>query len=618
MQASADRARAAAALGVGVGLRAPHYRQFLDQRPRAGWLEVHSENYLDAGGWDWHVLEQLRRDYPVSLHGVGLGLGSARGFSDEHLARVRALVERVEPVLVSEHLCWGAVADRQLNDLLPLVLDHSALALMCARVDQLQQALGRQVLLENVSTYVRFHTDAMSEAEFLAALAARTGCGLLLDINNLYVNQCNHGEDALAAMLAIPPGVVGEMHLAGHLVTPQAVIDHHGDRVAEPVWRLYEAALQRFGAVPTLIEWDTDLPALNVLLAEADRAAALHVRAAAPARSSATSAVVPAVVAAAPARSSATPAAVPAVVAAAPARSSATPAAVPAAVAAPPATAALPPTALALPAMPAGSAADVKAGDGDSGLADAQQLFAAGLLDDGLSGQVLAQFKSADSEHRFALYRGNQSATWYKTLAATYPVVLALVGEEFFGGLARAYGRAQPSDNPDLNHFGARFAAFLRDFPHAAQLPYLPDLAALEWALHRAHYAPQADGLSAAQLAAIAPDQIEETTFRLHPAVQLLASEWAVVPLWLAHQPGSGVAFPEEMAAPSQALVARPQWQPVLLPLDAATHAALQVLAQGGTFGAALDAAFELDGAFEVAAALQQWLAQAMLLADEI
>jgi uncharacterized protein (UPF0276 family) len=555
MTVPADMARA---LGVGVGLRAPHYRQFLDQRPRAGWLEVHTENYLDQGGWDWHVLEQLRRDYPVSLHGVGLGLGSARGFSEEHLARVRALVRRVQPALVSEHLCWGAVTDRQLNDLLPLVLDEAALALMCARVDRLQEVLGRQVLLENVSTYVRFHADAMSEAEFLAALASRTGCGLLLDINNLYVNQCNHGEDALAAMAAIQPGMVGEMHLAGHLVTPQAVIDHHGDRVAEPVWRLYEAALQRFGAVPTLIEWDTDVPPLDVLLAEADKASALHARAAAPAIATALTRAV--------------------------GRSAS-----------------------------GGDIAPVAAAGGQA-LADGQQLFAGALLDDALTAQVLAQFKSDHSEHRLALYRGNQSANWHKTLAAAYPVVLALVGEEFFGGLARAYGRAQPSDNPDLNHFGACFAAFLRDFPHVAELPYLPDLAVLEWALHRAHYAPAAHGLSAEQLAAIAPDEIEQTSFRLHPAVQLLASEWAVVPLWLAHQPDSGVAFPAEMQAPSHALVARPQWQPVLLPLDAANHAALQVLAQGGTFGAALDAAFELDEAFDVSAALRQWLAQSVLV----
>jgi uncharacterized protein (UPF0276 family) len=533
-------------LGVGVGLRAPHYRQFLARRPKVGWLEVHSENYLDQAGWDWHVLEQLRRDYPVSLHGVGLGLGSARGFSEAHLARVRDLVARVQPVLVSEHLSWGAVGDRQLNDLLPMTLDRAALDLLSTRVERMQEVLGRQVLLENVSTYVRFHADAMSEAEFLAALAARTGCGLLLDINNLYVNQCNHGEDALAAMAAIAPGMVGEMHLAGHLVTPQAVIDHHGDRVAQPVWQLYEAALRRFGAVPTLIEWDTDIPALEVLLAEADQAALLHA-------------------AAAP-----------------------------------------------VPAFQAPRLAWTC--EGAAALTQSQQRFAGALFDAALAPQALAQFASDHGEHRFALYRGNQTANWRKTLAAAYPVVLALVGEEFFGGLARAYGHALPSDNPDLNVFGARFAAFLRDFPHVAQFPYLPDLARLEWALHRAHYAPAADGLSAAQLAAIAPEQIENTRFRLHPAVQLLASDWAVAPLWLAHQPDSGVAFPEDMAVAGQALVARPQWQPLVLPLSAAGHAALLVLSEGGTFGAALDAAFERDEDFDMAANLQGWLAHAVLV----
>lgn len=226
-------------LGVGVGLRAPDYRQFLEQRPDVGWLEVHTENYLDRAGRDWHVLQQLRRDYPVSLHGVGLGLGSARGFAPDHLQRVRELVRAIEPALVSEHLSWGAVGDRQLNDLLPLTLDQAALDLLCARVDQVQDTLQRQLLLENVSTYARFEADAMTEAQFMAALAARTGCALLLDINNLYVNQCNHGEDALAALEAIAPGTVGELHLGGHLVTPQAVIDHHGAAVAEPVWRLY-------------------------------------------------------------------------------------------------------------------------------------------------------------------------------------------------------------------------------------------------------------------------------------------------------------------------------------------------------------------------------------------
>lgn len=551
-----------AALGVGVGLRAPHYRQFLEQRPRVGWLEVHSENYLDAGGWDWYVLERLRADYPVSLHGVGLGLGSARGFSEAHLQRVGALVRRLQPALVSEHLCWGAVAGRQLHDLLPLVLDEAALALMAARVARVQEALGRQLLLENVSTYVRFRADAMSEAEFLAALAARTGCGVLLDVNNLYVNQCNHGEDALAALAAIAPGMVGEIHLAGHLATPQAVIDHHGDRVAAPVWRLYEAALQRFGAVPTLIEWDTDIPALDVLLAEAGKAEVLHARAPTPMAAGVRE-----------------------------------------------------------PEPACAAAAVSPAAEQELALAAGQQLFAGALFDAALTGQALAQCRTPQAEQRYALYRGNQTETWRKTLAAAFPVLLALVGEEFFGGLARAYGRAQPTDNPDLNHFGAGFAVFLRTFPHVAHLPYLPDMAMLEWALHRAHYAPAASAasvVSAEVLAALTADQVEAATFGLHPAAQLLASPYAVAPLWQAHQPGSGVDFPEAMAVASHALVARPQWTPVLAPLSAAAHAALQALARGHHFGAALDAAFELDEDFDVAASLQQWLTLGVLVASGV
>ena len=260
---------------VGVGLRAPHYRAFLDERPRIGWLEVHSENVLSRSGRDWEVLRTLRRDYPVSLHGVGLGLGSAQGFSLDHLERLRLLAEQVEPFLISEHLCWGALHGRQLNDLLPLVLDEAALDLLAERVCRVQDALKRQLLVENVSTYVRFRLDTMSEAEFLAALARRSGCAILLDVNNLYVNQRNHGEDALAAIAALPRGAVGEIHLGGHLDLGDVVIDHHGAAIAEPVWTLYRAALERFGRVPTLVEWDSEIPALEVLLAQAGRAQAV-------------------------------------------------------------------------------------------------------------------------------------------------------------------------------------------------------------------------------------------------------------------------------------------------------------------------------------------------------
>ena len=259
--------------GAGIGLRTRHYRDFLDSRPGVGWLEVHSENYFGAGGFDLHVLERVRRDYPVSLHGVGLGLGSVGGWSEAHLDKLARLVERIQPAFVSEHLSWNAVDGRSFNDLLPLPHTREALLLVRERVERAQERLGRRLLVENVSAYIDGGGE-MSEGELLAELARRTGCGLLLDVNNLYVNQVNHGGGALETMQAIPRNLVEEIHLAGHLVTADGLIDHHGNRVAAPVWQLYEAALERFGGVPTLIEWDTDLPELGVLLDEAAKAAA--------------------------------------------------------------------------------------------------------------------------------------------------------------------------------------------------------------------------------------------------------------------------------------------------------------------------------------------------------
>ncbi|MFX1763285.1 DUF692 domain-containing protein [Paraburkholderia sp. A1RI-2L] len=261
--------RTSEAQGVGIGLRHAHYGAFMEAPPPVCWVEVHSENYFGDGGYDLHVLETVRRDAPVSLHGVGLGLGSAARLDDTHLARLKRLVERIEPALVSEHLCWGAMPHAALHDLLPMPLTQASLDHLCARVARMQDTLRRRVLIENVSTYVRFRDDTLGEMTFLAELARRTGCGVLLDVNNLYVNQCNHGEDALAAMAALPREAVGELHLAGHRVTEAAVIDDHGSRVAPEVWTLYEAALRRFGAVPALIEWDTGVPPLDVLLDEA-------------------------------------------------------------------------------------------------------------------------------------------------------------------------------------------------------------------------------------------------------------------------------------------------------------------------------------------------------------
>ena len=262
---------------AGVGLRFQHHQAVLDTRPEVAWLEVHTENYM-GGGTPLAYLESIRRDYPISLHGIGLSLGSAEGLDAAHLQRVRRVVERFEPGLVSEHLSWSLIGGTYLSDLLPLPMTDEALDVVRRHVDQTQAFLQRRILIENPSTYLRFAHSTIPEWEFLAAVAQRTGCGILCDVNNIYVSACNHGWDASAYLAALPAPAIGEIHLAGHAVRQLdngkvLRIDDHGSRVPAPVWALYAEALARFGPVSTLIEWDTDIPPLEVLLAEAAEAA---------------------------------------------------------------------------------------------------------------------------------------------------------------------------------------------------------------------------------------------------------------------------------------------------------------------------------------------------------
>ena len=254
---------------AGIGLRAPHVARVVSERPPLGWLEVHSENYFVDGGPALAVLERLRADYPIALHGVGLSLGSADALDASHLARLRRLAARIEPAAISEHLSWGRIGGRHLNDLLPLPFTEEALALCCDRIDAVQSALGRPLLVENVSAYLRFGCDAMAEWEFVAAVIARAGCGLLFDVNNVYVNAINHGFDPQSYLAAMPGAAIAEIHLAGFDDRGPCLIDTHGARVAAPVWALYRAAIERFGPKPTLIEWDTDVPELEILAGEA-------------------------------------------------------------------------------------------------------------------------------------------------------------------------------------------------------------------------------------------------------------------------------------------------------------------------------------------------------------
>jgi hypothetical protein len=248
---------------AGIGLRAAHYHELLDQRPALGFLEVHSENYFGEGGAPLYYLERLREHYALSLHGVGLSLGSADALNRDHLRRIRRLIERFEPALVSEHLSWSSIDGVYLNDLLPLPYTEEALAHFSTRVSEAQDLLGRELLIENPSSYLEYRESTIPEWEFLAEVARRSGCGLLLDVNNVYVS-CTP---------------VREIHLAGYCVNRypegELLIDSHNAPVSEPVWALFGHALRRLGPRPTLIEWDTDLPPLAELIGQAQRADAL-------------------------------------------------------------------------------------------------------------------------------------------------------------------------------------------------------------------------------------------------------------------------------------------------------------------------------------------------------
>ncbi|WP_338847040.1 DUF692 family multinuclear iron-containing protein [Massilia sp. W12] len=537
-------------LGFGIALKTGHYRHFLQEKPRADWLEAHSENYLASGGYDVHVLERLRADYPISLHGIGLGLGSARGYSLDHLHQLAQLEARIQPALMSDHLCWGALADRNLNDLLPISYTKPMLDLICERVAQAQDILKRRILLENVSAYVRY-PDACSEAMFLAEVVRRTGCGVLLDVNNLYVNQRNHGEDPHAAIAALPLGSVGEIHLAGHFVRDDVVIDDHGSAVIDPVWDLYRAALARFGPVSSMIEWDTNVPELEVLLAQADLArshAAEVLRVSGAGASSA----------------------------------------------------------------PELAPADIAAQQQRFGLALFQHDQGT-LADDFRMPPENENFSAEDlRRRRFAVYRGNLHGHWKLALGLMYPVLKKLLGDTFFTGLTREYGAAALSQSPDLNQFGLRFPHFVQECELLRDYPYMPDLARLESALHQGYYAADGAPLDPAVLAQVQPEQLDHMHFQLQPACCLLRSDWPVFKIWQAHQQEPVEDFSTD-PEPCHVLIVRPQWFCRILSLTPASYAALQALQDGQSLGQALDLALEIDEDYPFVTELQQWLQYGVL-----
>jgi len=262
--------------GCGIGLRKEHFDAISESNPALAFLEAISENFMVDGGRPRHAIERMRRDYPVALHGVSMSLGSAEPLDRAYLARLKALADRIEPAVISDHLCWTGLGGHNSHDLLPLPLTEEAVRTTSRKIAEAQEFLGRRILVENISSYLEFPGSGMTEGDFLAEVVERADCGILLDVNNLYVNARNHGLDPRRFLDRIPAERVTQIHLAGHEDHGDFVIDTHDHPVTDPVWSLYRDALERCGRVPTLIEWDANVPGLEVLLAEARRAEAIQ------------------------------------------------------------------------------------------------------------------------------------------------------------------------------------------------------------------------------------------------------------------------------------------------------------------------------------------------------
>lgn len=264
--------------GCGVGLRFQHIDRIVDEKPRIPWLEILTDNYLLPGSVQQDYLFEVAEHYPLTFHGVGMSLGSTDPLDAEYFARIKALQERVNPAWISDHLCWTSVHGRVTHDLIPLPYTDETVRHAAARIRQAQDMLGRALVIENVSSYLQYKQSVMSEWEFFTAVAEEADCNMLLDVNNIYVSACNHDFDPLAYLDAIPPQRVQEIHLAGYEDRGTHLLDTHGYPVTEPVWALYAEAVRRVGQVPTLIEWDNDVPELERLLAEADKAHEVQAR----------------------------------------------------------------------------------------------------------------------------------------------------------------------------------------------------------------------------------------------------------------------------------------------------------------------------------------------------
>jgi uncharacterized protein len=524
---------------VGAGFKPAHGAEILAARPDIGFFEIHAENYMNAGGPNRRLLAEIRELFPISVHGVGLSLGSTEKLDRDLLARLKDVVEFAAPALVSEHLAWSGFSGRAFPDLLPLPYDDAALARVAGKIAMVQDSLRRPILIENPATYLRFSGDFLSETQFLAELCARTGCGLLLDVNNVFVSAVNHRFDARKYLDAFPFRHVGEIHLAGHAQARDAngafLIDDHGGPVSEDVWALYREAIAAAGPRPTLIEWDNNVPDWAELLAETTKARAILCMDRVPPLSS----------------------------------------------------------------RPGGEGW----GDGRKNGARSddfwQSAFASALQDP--AAPVPALFTPCDTAARFAVYRNNCAVAAIESLKAQFPTVPRLVGDEAFRGAARAFAQEFPPASPVLAEYGEEFPDFLAGLLErqgVAEVPYLPDVARLDWAVLQVLHARETEPFSLARLAEFDAADIGAARIKLHPALRLVASDWPL----LALRDAQGGAIDDWRGG--TILVLRANAEADLIALAPGAAAFLSACGAGAPLGEAAAAGETADPAFDFGQAL--------------
>lgn len=518
-------------LGCGVGLRAEHYNHILSEKPKVDWFEAITENFMDSGGRPIQILAEIRKHYPILLHGVSLSIGSADPLDEKYLSRLKALVDRIEPAAVSDHLCWSGVEGESLHDLLPLPLTEEAADYVAERVQKVQDYLGRRIMIENVSTYVTFKHSTMPEWEFLTEVARRAGCGILLDLNNIYVNSKNHGFDPEVYVRSVPGELVGQFHLAGHTDMGAFLFDTHKGSIVNPVWNLYEKALALYGQVSTLVEWDAEIPDFSRLMEEAGKARVYYDRAAK-----------------------------------------------------------IPGGLRGRAAAP--KAYSAKSHEAWKGLLEDQRrlktLVRPGVAPAAGAAEMLNPQGGASGKERMDVYAGGYVARIHESLTETYEAIKHVLGDASFCRLAEEYAAARPSHSYNLSEAGRELAEYLETAPVSQKFGFLPDLARLERLIADSFHAWLEKPFDPSVLAGIDEDGWDSLKLRFQPSVKVFASKWPVLDVWSArHTPLKDISI-DLVGRPQNVIVYRVGGDVRCLGADDLQRDLVAALMAGKTLGEAI------------------------------